>query len=108
MLRQALTIQTTALGAADAHGVESIVVTATTAVLGEIQQKESIELQVDRDTVISNWSGIFAPYTAITPYDRVVTADGRVFEVVDHPWPAFNPRTGHVDHIEVNLRTVEG
>ncbi|WP_354567648.1 hypothetical protein [Glaciihabitans sp. UYNi722] len=72
---------------------------------GFLEQKDTVEYQTDRETVVSKW-------TAYLPADSIVTAlaqitfNGQVFQVDGAPWPVFNPRTQKVSHIECKLTVV--
>lgn len=76
-----------------------------TDVLGRLEQASSVEVTLQRDTVVSDWLLFLHPDVSINPLDRV-EADGRVFEVVGAPAPAQAPWGVH--HLEVRLRYLEG
>jgi hypothetical protein len=86
-------------GAADAFGDPTEVVTTVTfkAWLSQTQRSD--------DTVNANTQiGKFAIYldssaAAVQGFDRV-TVDGVVYELDGPPWPALNPRTRQITHVE--------
>lgn len=107
LLTQPLTIQTVDANAINSAGDVTKTVTASTDVLGYLEQRTSAEHEQDRDTTTADWTCYLPAGTTIGPTDRVVYGALR-FEVVDNPWPVWNPRTAQVHHIEVQLRTEAG
>jgi hypothetical protein len=66
--------------------------------------RRSDEITVDRDTIISDWLGVFAAGTEIGPLDLVVATEG-TFQVVGDPSRFHEPAVGD-SHVEVRLRRI--
>lgn len=83
----------------------------TITVACELQQASRSEQTVDANWQIGDWNLYLAPTdsdgneTELDGSDTV-TVDGVPYEVVGPPWPARNPRTGVLSHIEARLRKV--
>lgn len=84
---------------------------STIRVSCELQQASRSEQTVDADWQIGDWN----LYLAATDLDGneteiegsdVVTIDGVDYEVIGPPWPARNPRTGALSHVEARVRRV--
>lgn len=91
--------------AKDTYG-NAIPGTSTVTTVCEIQQQpRRADAETTDDLSDTLWLGIFLPGTAIDASDAV-TVDGLKYEVSGAPWPARNPRTRAVSHIEANLRRV--
>ena len=104
-LRRAVTIQhRSESGIFDIYGSD-IPQKGEVTTKGELQQRSREET----DAAISrtNWVLFLPAETAIDTND-VVIVDGEEFEVIGDPWPAFNPRTGQFEHVEVSLRRTSG
>ena len=72
---------------------------------GRLQQTDTVEVAVGRDTLIADWL-LFLPTTAvISGLDRIETAAG-TFEVVGVPAVVTTPAGPH--HLEVRLRSIVG
>lgn len=70
-----------------------------------LEQTDSEEIQVDRDTVISNWRLFLPPDAQISARDHWEQSDGRTFEVIGAPAIESTPRGPH--HIEARLRFID-
>lgn len=71
-----------------------------------LEQTDSIEVQVDRDTVISNWLLVLPAGSVIDGGDQVITTDG-TYEVIGRPARPWNPRLRAEHHIEARLRLAD-
>lgn len=69
----------------------------------EIQQRRRDEPDAQGEFSDTDWLGIFPAGTALDTSDTV-SVDDATFEVVGDPWPARNPRTRTVSHVEASLR----
>lgn len=76
-----------------------------TVVHGRLQQTDTVEVAVGRDTVIADWVLFLPAGTDVLPSDRV-EVDGATFEVVGLPNVAHTPRGPH--HVEARLRSITG
>ena len=76
--------------------------TTTTDVSGYLEQRQSKETLLNRDTTVTTWIAYLPAGTPVTSLDRVLFAE-QVFQVTGEPWLVFNPRTRAVDHIECEL-----
>lgn len=79
----------------------------------ELQQKDSQEMTVDSDRQRTDWNLFTAPSalnslgrTVDTTFDGgdVITIDGVTYEAYGPPWPARNPRTQAVTHLQAEVR----
>jgi hypothetical protein len=75
------------------------------AVKGELQQRSRDEAEGTISQ--TNWLLILPAGTPIDGNDAVVV-DGDTYEIIGDPWPAWNPRLGRYEHIEVTLRRTSG
>ena len=80
---------------------------ATTATVGELQQERRGEPGAAGETSDTRWLLILPAGTVINTGDAVIV-DSEVYEVVGQPWPARNPRTQAVSHLEASLRRTAG
>lgn len=69
------------------------------------EQTSTVEVTVDENTVTADWKFLFHPGTVIGATSTVTVGDD-TYEVVGAPWPARNPRTRAVHHVECNARQV--
>lgn len=74
--------------------------TTSTAYDGFLEQTESTEVTVGRDTIVTDWR-VLLPAAAVIDEHSRVTAGGRTFEVVGHPHAVETPAGVH--HIEARL-----
>jgi hypothetical protein len=80
--------------------------TTTISTVCEIQQQpRRADAETTDDLSDTLWLGIFLPGTDLDASDAV-TVDSENYEVSGAPWPARNPRTQTVSHLEANLRRV--
>lgn len=69
------------------------------------EQRSTIEVTVDENTVTADWLFMFGAGTDIAATSTITVGDD-TFAVVGKPWPARNPRTRTVHHVECNARQV--
>lgn len=92
------------VGVEDEYGNVSDTYAPAVDVKGRLEQRSSVELTQDRQTVISDWVLFLFPDVVVDEQDRFVDAYGRTFEVVGAPAMRSAPRGSH--HLEVSLRHV--
>jgi hypothetical protein len=122
LMNQPLTIQTVGVTGTDSYGnVTTGPVGSPVATVGYLDQKDTIEYLLNRDTVVSKWIA-FLPSSSITDTFNVLFTDifGTIgstpigpldyinfgtqqFQVEGEPHHVFNPRTRSVSHIECKL-----
>lgn len=69
-----------------------------------LSQSQRAEQTVGTDLQLDTWwLYLEAAAAAVTGYDRA-TVDGIVFELDGPPWPALNPRTRQVTHVECTVK----
>ena len=92
------------------------------AALGFLEQKDTIEYQDDRQTVVSKWKAFLPAVAGATIVDvfadqfadvfgepaeigplSYITFGSQRFQVDGAPWHVYNPRTKSVSHIECKL-----
>lgn len=105
LLRQPLTIQKIGAGTDEYGNTIPTTLSAPVAVLGYLEQLDSIETILDRDTVVSSFRAWFPTGTNVTALDRV-NYGSQTFEVDGSPWVVFNPRTGETSHLVTKLKVV--
>lgn len=106
LLTQQLLWQVTANTADDTYGDQVLApIGQPIPVQGLIQQASSTEYLTDRDTVVTQWKAFLPAGTGITAFDTL-SYGGQKFQVTGAPYPAFNPRTKTVSHLELNLTEV--
>lgn len=76
----------------------------------EIQQADAIEADNEGEVSRSDWVGYFLPADSeyLNTASAVVVPELGTFELVGAPWPARNPRTQAVSHVETKLRRTKG
>lgn len=94
----------TATGDTDEFGNAEVDTTTETTVCYR-EQISTVEVTVDENTVTADWKFLFFTGTEIFATSTVTVGDD-TFEVVGAPWPARNPRTRTVSHVECNARQV--
>ena len=85
---------------------------STITALCELQEASADEDTVDADRQVGDWNLFVAPtassagQTVVTSFDGsdTVTVDGVTYEVVGPPWPARNPLTQTLTHIQARVR----
>lgn len=102
LLTQQVTIERRTFADEDAYGNTTLETSATYTVRGYLEQTDSTEVTVGRETVVSNWRAVFPAGTSLDAGDRVVYA-GQTFEVIGAPARLWNPRTRAEQHVEVRL-----
>jgi hypothetical protein len=106
LMTQALTIQTVGVTSTDAYGnVTAGPVGVPVAALGFLEQKDTIEYQTDRETVVSKWTAFLPAETVIHPMDYL-NFNAQKFQIDGEPHHVWNPRIGAVSHIECKLTVV--
>lgn len=73
----------------------------------EVQQKARDE-QAEGEPADADWLGVFPVGTDLDSNDSVIVDELGRFELIGPPWPARNPRTKAVSHVEATLRRVAG
>lgn len=91
----------------DDYGNEVPGTITTTETVAYVEQTESRELVVDRQTVTADWLVLLPAQIVIDASDHVVVGLA-ILEVVGKPWRVINPRTRSESHIECRCRSVEG
>lgn len=107
LLNQPVTINHRSPGAANVRGNSTLEVTGTDETVGYVEQTETTEVLVDRDTVTVTHLLVLGPDETIGPRDQVVVGDV-AYEVVGQPSERWNPRVRSVSHIEARLRVSAG
>jgi hypothetical protein len=105
LLRQSVAITTpTQDGAVDEFG-DPTDSTSSATFLGYLYQRVRGEDTSGRVIQSEELGLVLVPEArdAINGNSRV-TVDGVTYELDGPPWPAFNPRTGEVEHVEATLR----
>lgn len=94
-------------GAVDAYGNPVRAKTSEREVDGYLEQTDAVEVQVDRDTFVSNWLLVLPVQDPISGGDRVRygSATYEVIGLPSHPW---NPRKRAEGQTEARLRLVTG
>lgn len=106
LLTQSLTVQPVSGGGTDPYGND--VPTDHGSPIpekGYLEQKDTVEYQTDRETVVSKWTAYLMPNSAVTPM-AYINFEAQKFQVDGEPWHVFNPRTKLVHHIECKLTVV--
>lgn len=81
--------------------------TMVTATVCYIQQRRASEDTTLQDTQREDWMILLPAGTVIDGTDRVTVPDANlILEVQGPPWPAMNPRTQLVSHIECDGKQV--
>lgn len=80
---------------------------AATSTVGELQQQQRTEPGDAGETSDTRWLLMLPAGTVVNTGDAVIV-DSEVYEVVGAPWPARNPRTQTVHHVEATLRRTSG
>lgn len=104
LLTSSATITTvTDTGSADAFGDPTHVTTTTTFACW-LSQSQRSESTANANTQQETWTlYLEAAAATVDGYDRV-TVDGVTYELDGPPWPARNPRTRLISHVECTLR----
>lgn len=85
-------------GTPDAFGNPTIDITAVAAVC-EVQQRQRDERTVAGEVATTYWA-VYLPADTTVDDLAAVIVDGDVYELLGPPWPARNPRTQTVSHVE--------
>jgi hypothetical protein len=105
-MSQPLTIQMVGAASTDAYGnVTPGAIGGPVAALGFLEQKDTIEYQLDRETSVSKWTAFLPASTIVGPMDYL-NFNAQKFQVDGEPHHVFNPRVGAVSHIECKLKVV--
>lgn len=106
LLNQPLTVQSVAGTTTDEYGnTIPTPVGAPVPTFGFLEQKDTIEYQGDRQTVVSKWK-VFLPSTVVIGPMDYVNFNSQRFQVDGEPEHLWNPRTKSVSHIECKLTVV--
>ena len=106
MMCQPLTVQKVAGTTTDAYGNSvPTAIGSPVAALGYLEQTDTVEFLLNRDTVVSKWTAFFPAITVIGAWDYV-NFNAQKFQVDGNPWRVFNPRTKAVSHIQCKLIVV--
>ena len=105
LLNQPLTLITTGT-TVDEYGDSVISNGSSVTVLGYLEQIQTEENMLDRDTVANEFQAYLPVGTSVSAYDRI-GFNGQTFEVMGAPWQVYNPRTGAVSHLQLKVKVVE-
>lgn len=94
-------------GTADAYGNQTLAVTESFSLKGELQLMSTTENQTDRDTTVSDWMLILPAGTPASRFDTA-TIDGLTYEIIGQPETIVSPWTGATSHVEARVRTTQG
>lgn len=83
---------------------DPLIVTTTETFACWLSQESRSENTVNADVQQQTWSLYLEPAAVTVQGDDVVTVDAVAYEVDGPPWPAHNPRTSIVTHIEATVR----
>ena len=105
-MNQPLTVQKIGFSTPDAYGNSvPAPIGSPVAALGFLEQKDTIEYLLDRETSVSKWTAYLPAITDIGPLDYI-NFNSQRFQVSGEPHHVFNPRVGSVSHIECKLTVV--
>lgn len=107
LLNQPVTIQSRTATAHDGYGNELEGTLSTVDTVGYLEQTDSTEITVDRETYISNWVAYLPAGTVVVGSDRIIYA-GQTFEVIGPPDRVWNPRLRRESHVVARLRNTSG
>lgn len=93
-------------GGQDDYGNETDTTTEVETVC-ELQQTRRDEPDAQGELSDTTWQLFLPASTEISTGDSVMV-DGVVYELVGAPWPARNPRTRTVSHVEATVRRTAG
>lgn len=103
LMNQPLTVQTVAGTTTDVYGNSvPTPVGSPVAAVGYLEQRDTVEVVLNRDTTISKWTVAFPAATVIGAWDYV-SSNNQKFQVDGEPWQVFNPRTKTISHIQCKL-----
>ena len=125
LMNQPLTIQTVGTTSTDVYGNTTTgPVGSPVSTFGFLELKDTVEYQLNRETVVSKWTAFLPSSSVIDTFNVLFTdtfgAIGRTpigpldyitfgsqqFQVSGEPYHVFNPRVGAVSHIECKLTVV--
>lgn len=107
LLSQPLTIERRSGTTTDQYGNEVPATTASVLIVGYLEQTAATEVEVDRQTFVSDWLAVLPAGVDIDGSDRIVYA-GTTYEVIGKPHHVWNPRRKATSHVEARLREVTG
>lgn len=90
-------------GPDDGFGDPTIVTTTRTLACW-LSQRQRSEVTGNADTQQETWDLYLEPAAADIDGLGRVTVDGIVYELDGPPWPALNPRTRQITHVEATVR----
>jgi hypothetical protein len=103
LMNQPLTVQTVGATSTDSYGNAVLgPVGSPVVALGFLEEKDTIEYQLNRETSVSKWTAYLPAATAIGPMDYI-NFNAQQFQVSGEPHHVYNPRVGSVSHIECKL-----
>lgn len=102
LLSETVTILRHTPGARDEYGNVAATWPAAETVRCRLEQRRSIEVTQDRQTVVSDWVLYLHPDQVITAKDRFLDRFGRTFTVVGAPAMQSTPTRDA--YVEVSLR----
>lgn len=106
LMSQPLTIQAVGAVSTDPYGnVTTGPVGPAVAAMGFLEQKDTIEYQTNRETVVSKWTAFLPATTAINVMDYI-NFNAQKFQVDGEPHHVWNPRAAAMSHIECKLTVV--
>ena len=101
-----MTVQTVGTSTTDAYGTAIPgPIGAAVAVSGFLEQRDSVETLLNRETTVSHWHAFLPAATVIHPSDYI-NFQASKFQVDGEPEHKWNPRTQAVSHIECKLTVV--
>lgn len=103
-LNQPLTLQQNTAGT-DRYGNTVPSTASSVAIVGYLEQLQSVETMTDRDVSVGDWVAYLPADTAVNAQDRIVFGS-QTFEVDGEPWQVYNPRIRQVSHLQAKLKVV--
>lgn len=104
-LNQSCTITSRATAATTDRYGNPDVTTTTASTVCYCEQRNATEDTANTDQQSQEWKVLLPAGTAVDGHD-LITVGSLVLEVIGPPWPARNPRTQSVSHVECTARMV--
>jgi hypothetical protein len=106
LMNQPLTVQAVGPATLDAYG-NSVPgsLGLPVAEFGYLEQVDTIEFVLDRQTTVSHWAAFLFAESVVTPM-AYINFQGQRWQVNGEPWHVYNPRTRAVSHIKCKLVVV--
>ena len=106
LMNQPLTVQAVGKSGDDGYGnTVPVPVGDPVPEFGYLEQKDTIEYLLDRETVVSKWHAALFPDSTVTAA-AYINFNSQKFQVDGEPWHVYNPRTKQMSHIECKLTVV--